>query len=226
MPNRRCLVALAAALSTGCSLLSDPLPARSGRTADAGGDLGLFSGCRPILSGELLVNEVLVRPGGVDLDGDGQSTSRDEAIELRIDANEPVHLRGVALQVGGQARGVWPLDDCLSPGALLVVVGHTTGPVALPEGASLVVWPQTLKLPDGADGLRWLGSQGATLAEASWPDQGSGAGTSMARELDGVWWTQLVRHDSLVPQRRPHSLGLCADGQLATACWPPLDAAR
>lgn len=223
----RSVVALAVVLFAlgSCSLLSDPLPMRQARTRDAGGDLGLFAGCRPILSGELLVNELLVRPGGVDLDGDGQSTSRDEAIELRIDAPEPVHLRGVSLQVGGQQRGVWPLDDCLQPGALLVVVGHTTGAVPLPEGASLVSWPQTLKLPDGPTTLRWLGSQGATLAEASWADQGSGPGASMVRQVDGVWWTSLVRHDSVMPERQ-HSLGTCADGSPAAACWPPIDAAR
>lgn len=208
-----------------CSLLGDPLPMRHSRTPDTGGDLGLFVGCRPILSGELLVNELLVRPGGVDLDGDGQSTSRDEAIELRIDAPEPVHLRGVSLQIGDQQRGAWPLDDCVQPGALLVVVGHTTGAVPLPEGASRVNWPQTLKLPDGPTTLRWLGSQGATLAEASWADQGSGPGASMVRQVDGVWWASLVRHDSVMPERR-HSLGACADGSPAAACWPPVDAAR
>lgn len=227
MPAFRQLALLAAltALLCSCSLLADPLPSRTGRAADAAGDLGLFSGCRPIVSGELLVNELLVRPGGVDLDGDGQSTSRDEAIELRIDATEPVHLRGASLQVSGQSRGEWPLDDCVAPGTLLVVVGHTTGAVALPEGASLVVWPQTLKLPDGAGSVRWLGSQGATLGEASWPDQGDGAGSSMVRAQDGVWWSELVRHDSVAPIRS-HSLGLCADGQPPTMCWPPHDAAR
>lgn len=208
-----------------CSLLTDPLPRHVGRSLDSAGDLGLFAGCRPILSGELLVNELLVRPGGVDLDGDGQSTSRDEAVELRVDAPEPVHLRGVSMQVGDQHRGTWPLDDCLQPGAMLVVVGHTTGAVALPEGASLVSWPQTLKLPDGPATLRWVGSQGAVLAEASWPDQGSGPGASMVRQRDGVWWTTLVRHDSVMPERR-HSLGACASGEPPGACWPPTDETR
>lgn len=213
---------LLAVAASGCSLLAEPPQAHPGRSAGPDGVTDLFWPCRPVLSGELIVNELLIRPGGVDLDGDGQSTGRDEALELRLDTTEPVHLREVELQVNGVTRGKLGPSDCLPPGQLLVIVGHTTGPVDLPEGASRVDWPQTLRLPDDGGQVTLIGAQGAELASASWTSQGSTTGTSLVRSADGVWWQELVRHDAVAPGVA-HSVGHCSDGQPPAACWPPLD---
>jgi hypothetical protein len=78
---------LLAVAASGCSLLAEPPQAHPGRSAGPDGVTDLFWPCRPVLSGELIVNELLIRPGGVDLDGDGQSTGRDEALELRSGYN-------------------------------------------------------------------------------------------------------------------------------------------
>jgi hypothetical protein len=211
---------LTALAGHGCSLLAEPPVARSGKSSSTDSATDLFWPCRPVLSGELIVNELLIRPGGVDLDGDGQSTGRDEALELRLDTTEPVHLRDVELQVSGVTRGKLAQSDCLPPGQLLVIVGHTTGPVDLPEGASRVDWPQTLRLPDDGGSVTLVGAQGAELTSATWPSQGNTAGASLVRSTDGVWWQELVRHDAVAPGVA-HSVGRCSDGQPAAVCWPP-----
>jgi hypothetical protein len=214
------LIASLAITASACSLLAEPPLARPGKSASTDSASDLFWPCRPVLSGELIVNELLIRPGGVDLDGDGQSNGRDEALELRLDTTEPVHLREVELLVSGVTRGKLAGSDCLAPGQLLVIVGHTTGPVDLPEGASRVDWPQTLRLPDDGGSVTLVGAQGAELTSASWSSQSGTAGASLVRSADGVWWQELVRHDAVAPGMA-HSVGRCSNGQPAAACWPP-----
>lgn len=211
---------LLVAACSACSLLAEPLEGHSGKSSNTDAASDLFWPCRPVLSGELIVNELLIRPGGVDLDGDGQSTGRDEALELRLDTTEPVHLRDVELLVSGVTRGKLAHSDCLPPGQLLVIVGHTTGPVDLPDGVSRVDWPQTLRLPDDGGSVTLVGAQGAELTSTSWSSQGNTAGTSLVRSADGVWWQDLVRHDAVAPGLA-HSVGRCSDGQPGQACWPP-----
>ena len=60
--------------------------------------------CRPALTGEVVINEVMVRPTGLDLDQDGAVNSGDEYIEVISRHGAGASRRGHPL-VGGDNRG-------------------------------------------------------------------------------------------------------------------------
>jgi hypothetical protein len=178
--------------------------------------------CLPVLTGELIVNEVLVRPGGLDVDGDGVSNGRDEAIEFVLDASaSAANLEGVTLEVDGVLRGSVHLAECVPKGTLVVLVGSTTQALDLPPGAVAVRLDKTLKLPDEGGTLALRGVTGSVLAQVSWPAEKDGLGTSRTRTRDGDRNAGFARHADLpLAKGQRASIGWCLSGKTPCDCLP------
>jgi hypothetical protein len=179
--------------------------------------------CRAAASGELLWNEVLSRPAGIDLDGDAKSNLRDEALELVVLADEPVHAFGAELSVAGSVRGKVASTGCLAPQSFAVLLGASTGPVQLPSGAAELRLDHALKLPDTGADLKLTGTHGEALALATYPPETvHDEAASWTREIDGERGSTFMRHtDHPATFGQPHSLGACASAQPACECLAP-----
>lgn len=211
---RSCLVGLA--LSCLCGCLPDA-PHRS-RAADASGD-GSAGQCLPVLSGELIINEIMARPAGLDLDGDGRSNSRDEALELILDTEADSHLGGATLWIDGQLRGGIHEAPCLSPGMLIVLTGPSTGHLDLPPGAIQLALDHGLGLGDGGGVIELRGAAGNVLAQASYPAEEGGPPSSRTRAQDAMRDAPLVAHRVLpAAAGAPWSIGRCATGLAPCTC--------
>ncbi len=173
-------------------------------------------GCLPVLGGELVINEVLARPAGLDIDGDGLSNQRDEALELRLIADGPRHLDGVALRVAGQQRGYLGGAACHPPGTLLVVLGSTAGGWPPQPGTAQLHLSAQLALRDEGAVLALLGRGGGLLDQVTYP--AAPAGRSLVRTPEGNRWAPLLPHPNTATGAG-HSLGLCSDGSAALGCW-------
>lgn len=188
--------------------------------ADASGDVIAPPACPPLLTGELLLNEVVVRPGGLDADGDGASTGRDEVIEVVSRAEGPAHALGVVVRIDGVIRGQIVASPCLQPGSAALLVGSTTA-----DGGRVATLPtlrldHTLRLRDMPSRIELVSSAGGIHDGASLPAALGNASAVWTRvpdaEPDGVW---LAHRD--VPPFRPWSLGSCAGGGQIPACLLP-----
>lgn len=222
------LVALCAlVLACGCSAVSGlPEPSRP-EFAGTVAELGVLlpppppkPACRAAASGELVVNEYLVRPGGIDLDGDGKSSLRDEAIEFAVDAAEPVHVLGAELWVDGVRRAKITSPVCLPPQRFAVLVGNATGKLSLAPGAVALRLDRSLRLADGGAKLELRGLQGQVIAHLTYAAEPHGVpAATWVREVEGERGSAFVRHDALpTGTGAPHSLGTCATGQPACEC--------
>ena len=211
---RSCLVCLA--LSCLCGCLPDA-PHRA-PTADASGDSSAGQ-CLPVLSGELIINEIMARPAGLDLDGDGRSNSRDEALELVLDSEADSHLGGATLWIDGQLRGRILPAPCLSPGIVIVLTGPSTAHLDLPAGAVQLALDHSLGLGDGGGSIELRGTAGNVLGQASYPAEEGGPPSSRTRTLDGQRNAPLVAHRGLpAAAGAPWSIGRCATGLEPCTC--------
>ncbi len=173
--------------------------------------------CRPLLTGELRLHEIALRPTGLDFDGDGVVNLRDEWIEVLSLAEEPAHAGGVVVYVDGVRRGEVVAGACLAPGALAVIVGATTGAGGLAAGVTRLRLNASLKLPDGARSI--------ALRALSAADHDATTLPAPANEGPIVWtrWPQIAaagawRAHSEVAGGRPWSPGRCSDGDESPGC--------
>lgn len=187
--------------------------------ADAG-DAAHTPPCRPLLTGELLLNEIVVRPGGLDADGDGASTGRDEVVEVVSLAPVPAHALGVVLRIDGVVRGVVAQADCLAPGGAALLVGSTTADAGRVATLPSLRLDHTLRLRDAASRLELLSSAGGIHDGVSLP-AATGMGPAVwTRAPDANPDSPWVAH-SAVPPHRPWSLGACAGGGWLPVCAAP-----
>jgi len=187
-----------------------------GAIADAG-TVGLCRGPNPY---ELIVNEYLVRPAGIDVDGDGESNALDEAIELTLPADaSPVSLVGGELWVGLQRHGTIIDGECLRAGGLFVLTSSQAMPLQVYEGATVIHLDHLLKLPDAGGHFEFRGRDGAVWAHVTFPKQNSGPVTSFTRVIDGDAATPFVAHATLPKANGAlSSFGLCNTGDVACGC--------
>lgn len=175
--------------------------------------------CRAAMQGDVVVNEVLSRPSGRDLDGDGLSTSNDEAIEIVSVANEPVHLRGVKLVFRGEERGTVVSPQCVSPFWAALLVGAGSRPFKPVKGAVVTRLDKTLRLTDSGGALALQGEDGYTLDEVAVPLARNVTEGCVARSFDGDATGQLVPHAYIEHAGgRTWSPGTCADGLMFPGC--------
>jgi len=175
--------------------------------------------CRAALPGEVLVNEVLSRPAGRDLDGDGKSTANDEAIELVSVAAEPVHVHGMRLVYRGEQRGKVTTERCLLPFGAAVLVGSKAADFELPPGATLYRLDRTLRLTDSGGALALVGAGGEAIDKVAVPLAKTVTQGCVTRALDADRQAALLPH-AHVPEAegRTWSPGTCADGQRFPMC--------
>ncbi|MSP91033.1 MAG: hypothetical protein EXR79_04395 [Myxococcales bacterium] len=214
-------------LACGCSAVAGlPEPSRP-EFAGSIAELGVLlpppppkPACRAAATGELVVNEYLVRPGGIDLDGDGKSTLRDESIEFAVDSDEPVHVLGAEWWVDGVRRAKVTTPVCLPPQRFAVLVGNASGKLVLGPGAIEVRLDRSLRLTDAGSHLELRSPQGQVIAHLEYAAEPHGVpAATWVRALDGERGSPFVRHDALpAGTGAPHSLGTCATGQPACEC--------
>jgi hypothetical protein len=210
-----CLVSL-----LGC-LSAPAVPPRPAPSQDAQGqDLAPEPPpCRPVVTGEPVFNEVLVRPGGFDFDGDGESNGHDEAIELIHDADYDAHYQGVQLWQAGKLRGTIQAAECVPPGQMIVLTGPGTRPLLPDPGVTHLRLDHALSLADSGGKLLLRGLAGTVLAEVALPPALEATPTSLARVRDGDRLAPLDWH-CRVPEAddQPASIGRCLDGQPPCHC--------
>ncbi len=249
-PRRAQVVAWGGALAlTLASCVGVPSPTWAGRRDAAPGDVRLtlpeagghdgergtlHGACRPPRTGELVINEVALSPGGLDLDGDGASNGRDEMVELVSRADEPISLAGLSLFWRGERRGGVEASPCVPPRTSVVLLGQLGLEPSLPPGATLVRLDRTLRLTDsggtlalhGLVDVRGEGSPPETprvLAALTLPAAVTPAAPAVwARSRDGDWDAPLASHGALT--ERPWSPGRCVGGALFPCCLDWLDA--
>ncbi len=182
-----------------------------------GGNAADGSSCRPLLTGELLLHEVALRPTGLDFDGDGVVNLRDEWIEVLSLAGEPAHAAGVVVYVDGVRRGEVVAGPCLEPGALAVIVGATSGAGGVAASVTRLRLNASLKLPDGARTLALRALSGADHDAATLPGPPKDGPVVWTRwpqaSVAGAW-----RDHGEVAAGRPWSPGRCSDGAEAPGC--------
>lgn len=173
--------------------------------------------CPPALTGELVLNEIGLRPAGLDLDGDGKVSARDEYVEVVSNAPHPVDLSGVALLFAGQERGVVVAAPCLPPRHAALLVGSTTAAFVTPAGALRVALDRTLRLTDGGGHVA-LRSRAGGIHDAIDVPAASGTGPHVwARRADGQFDAPFAEHAWLA-WGQAHSPGACLDGSAFPQC--------
>lgn len=199
-----------------CTLMSDPVAFGglhgdgTARQPDGAAAVAL---CLPVRTGELVINEILAKPAGIDLDGDGQSTGRDEALELVFVGDAPGHLDGAMLVVDGKLRGHFGDLRCLQPGQTVVVTGSTARDLQLPADAMQVRLSQPLELPDTGANLSVRGALATDLGTASY-----------AKALPAQSWVRALPADRDAPFV-PHPWVSGVGHSIGTAQTPAADPA-
>lgn len=175
--------------------------------------------CREAWTGEIVINEVVLKPAGRDIDGDGQSSTRDELLEVVSIADEPVHLAGVELRWVGARRGALSSSTCIKPGTAAIIVGSTTGGFKPPKGAVRLSLDRTLRLTDGGGELALIGIAGTALGSVELAAATGAANGCVTRRIDGERWSPMVAHGELErADGAVWSPGLCAGGGRFPAC--------
>ncbi len=157
--------------------------------------------------GRLLVNELLADPpAGLDVDGDGAGSPRDdEMIELVNVGTTPVALGGATIADGEAVRVTLPADLVLAPGEVLVVTGGAAPTIAGVRTAGSA----GLYLNNDGDEVTVRAAGGAILARASYRAEG-GRDQSLTRQRDGDPDAPLVGHRTVATA--PASPGRRRDG--------------
>lgn len=160
--------------------------------------------CPLATDGELLINEVLPDPGGLDVNGDGEASAfDDEFVELVSTADGPRSFRGVTLRVGETARLV--LDDrCVGAGRAVVVFGGGQVPPATPEVLALV---SRLSLSNAGGELSLEGPDGSRWDSVSWGGATPRESLTRVPDLSGDFGP----HPSVTGSLLRASPGLCAN---------------
>ena len=220
---RKGLLFLLFPLCVACHASLDP-PEASGLQPLPAGSVGLplaaSPECRPANAGEVMLNEYLVRPGGIDIDGDGKSNGRDEVLELALATGSThVHLGGAQLLVDGLVHGQVTGQTCLDPRHLVVLVGNTSALTAWPAGVDEVRLDHLLKLPDGGASLELRTADTQLLFRHQYLPEPGGAPSSWTRSVDGDMASDWARQlDWVDGHGLATSIGLCNNGLPACAC--------
>ncbi|MFT7578525.1 MAG: hypothetical protein ACI9MR_000183 [Myxococcota bacterium] len=153
--------------------------------------------CDPAGMSDLVMNEILADPGGIDVDANGSvSASGDEFVELINVSTRAVALNNVIIDVGGSQKVV--AGVCLDPNGARVVFG-SAGLPGLTNGGSTV----SLLVDDQVVQTHTYG------AEA-----GNDTSLTLSTQLDptSAW----VRHDTISVEA--FSPGTCSNGNAFPSC--------
>ncbi len=174
-------------------------------------------------AGDLIVNELLANPGGVDANDDGvASATSDEFVELVNVSRRPLDLSGLTVHDASTLRHAFPNPTTLPIGGSIVVFGAGTPTGFAPRhatGHAQTASTGTLGLNNGGDHVV-LRIGALELFRVSYAGQSTVPGVSLNNDVDGRWQPTpasapggYVRHDTL-PEAvgKPMSPGKRADG--------------
>ncbi|MCB9728562.1 MAG: lamin tail domain-containing protein [Deltaproteobacteria bacterium] len=206
-----CLVGLYACADTPCSpacasnqrCLAGTCVLRVGG-GDVSGDVGGGS-CAAAVAGDLVINEILADPGGVDVNGDGQAeSSGDEFIEIVNVAGHAVGLSSAVLKVGDKSFSLG--SSCLQPNGARVVYGAESKLTLANQGGTVALEIGGAEVQTHTWGKEADKDQSLTLTVQLDP----GSGWSLHEAVAATSW----------------SPGTCANGNAFPDCTgaPPGDA--
>ncbi len=170
--------------------------------------------CPAPQAGELVLNELLVDPGKIDANGDGEfAWQRDEFVEVVLDSDTPRNLEGVTLQVNGTTRATLP-PGCIDPLTTLVIFARGAELPADPA-VRVVEAGQQLMLKNSGATVRLIAANGLILDKTSYgPEAANDQSLTRHPDITGFW--QL--HGE-TPAGTPASPGTCTTGApLAQGC--------
>jgi hypothetical protein len=170
--------------------------------------------CPLARAGELVINEVLADPGGIDANQDGELVwQHDEFVEMLLLADGSRSTKGLTLTVNGKTRIALP-DGCVPAGGALLVFGGGKPNISPTPGLSVLVSPKTLILPN-AGGVVAVSRDGDIIARFTYGSEG-GNDQSMTRFPDGYGAVMLHKD---TPNGLPASPGSCTNGMsLSSGC--------
>ena len=162
---------------------------------------------------QLVINEILADPGGLDSNGDTLPDSfDDEFIELVNATGKPLEMGGVGLRVGSAIRFRFP-SGCLPPGEPVVVFGG--GRPALTDGAVFVA---RLMLTNGGQVVSLLAADGdLELDRYAYTQAEPGRSFTRAPDGTGSWGA----HPEVLGTGLGISPGGCHHGGAFPYCPPP-----
>ena len=202
----------------GAPVVPDATGGGDATTGDVGPD---DTGGTPVCGtfaapGDLVINEILSDPGGLDPNGDGVAENTgDEFIEIVHVGDGPVDIDGVLLETGSGTLEVMHTFGaaCLESHQGLVVFGGGSPALDL-QYATVIVGDKSLSLNNGGDSVVVRARDGAEIDAYTY---GSVDDQSWVRDPDGSG--DFVKHtEATGSQGAAFSPGLCVDGSPLPAC--------
>lgn len=182
------------------------------------GDVGPSCGSLISGAGSLMLNEILAKPGGLDVNNDGESSTKDEFVEIVNVSGQELDLTGVQLFTG---QGT-PSDlvhtfqgFCLGPLEGVVLFGGGN-PGFTVDKATIMVADKSLSLNDAAGhGVRLVAGNGVEVDAYTY--QLVPASESLTRWPDGTG--AFAPHSEADTEAgKPFSPGSCIDGSPFPFC--------
>ncbi len=173
-------------------------------TISAGGDTSIVLDvelpCDPALPGDLILNEILADPGGLDVDGDGIADSGDdEFIEVVNVSGKEVGIANVLVSIAASSTKQLQLGlECLPPNGARVLFGSEKGLGLVNSGATV-----SLLISGEVVQAHTYGSEG-----------GQDASLTLATQLDPT--SGWVKHSEI--SGSDWSPGTCSNGNAFPDC--------
>ena len=191
-------------------------------------DVGPTCGPAPV-AGDLVINEVMARPGTVDWNDDAIFATRrvqDEYVEVVSVATGPILMQGLKLADFEQDRYTFG-SICMEPGEAIVVFGVGAKHYRASGVVQIDIATHSLALNDSVPSGAPAGPGVADQVILRYnPDNVLTALSIAASMSEGVSWARvpdltggMVAHPAL-PSGRRGSPGLCVDGEALPLCLP------
>ena len=170
------------------------------------------------VAGDLVINELLADPTGLDANGDLlPGTNDDEFIELVNTSANTLLLDGLVYRDAGTKVFNFPAGLCLAPNQAVLIFGAYAGTGDF--GDTIVLNGANISLNNDADTVSILDATSTVLAQATYSGTVANADQSIVRETDLSASAAFVRH-SLAPNAggTRMSPGRCQNGNTFPDC--------
>lgn len=162
---------------------------------------------------DLVINEVLADPTGLDANGDGIPLWRDdEFVEVVLAGDGPAHTQGVTLVVNGAVRATLP-PVCIEQGEAYVIFGGGLPQLEV-DGATALVADKALGLANAGAVVQLVRGETVLTTLQYGKEAGDDQSMTLFPDLTGI----LVQHGA-VPGGLLASPGRCTNGEpLISGC--------
>ncbi len=175
------------------------------------------------VAGDLVINELLADPTGLDANGDLlPGTNDDEFIELVNTSANTLLLDGLVYRDAGTKVFNFPAGLCLASNQAVLIFGAYAGTGDF--GDTIVLNGANISLNNDADTVSILDAASTVLAQATYSGTVANADQSIVRETDLSASAAFVRH-SLAPNAggTRMSPGRCQNGNTFPDCTTPVE---